>query len=61
MSDATANGGFPETAAPEIAAGLKKKRFQLQSRLGRSDRTPLAIWFWELDRVLLGLIMTLEA
>ena len=47
--------------APELAAGLKKKRFQLNTRLGRSDRTPLAIWFWELDRVLLGLIMTLIA
>ncbi len=46
---------------PEIAGGLKKKRFQLQSRLGRSDRSPLAIWFWELDRVLLGLILTLVA
>ena len=46
---------------PEIAGGLKKKRFQLQSRLGRSDRSPLAIWFWELDRVLLGLILTLIA
>ncbi len=46
---------------PEIATGLKKKRFQLQSRLGRSDRSPLAIWFWELDRVLLGLILTLVA
>jgi cell division protein FtsW len=31
------------------------------SRLGRSDRTPLAIWFWELDRVLLTLIITLFA
>lgn len=52
-----------ETASPhpEIAGGLKKKRFQLQSRLGRSDRSPLAIWFWELDRVLLGLILTLVA
>ena len=48
-------------AAPEIATGLAKKRFQLQSRLGRSDRSPLAIWFWELDRVLLGLILTLVA
>ena len=46
---------------PEIAGALKKKRFQLQSRLGRSDRSPLAIWFWELDRVLLGLILTLVA
>lgn len=46
---------------PEIANGLKKSRFQLQSRLGRSDRSPLAIWFWELDRVLLGLILTLIA
>lgn len=56
MSEGAAN---PVT--PELASGLKKKRFQLQSRLGRSDRTPLAIWFWELDRVLLGLIMTLIA
>ncbi|MEH6701049.1 FtsW/RodA/SpoVE family cell cycle protein [Parasphingorhabdus sp.] len=44
-----------------MAGGLKKKRFQLQSRLGRSDRSPLAVWFWELDRVLLGLILTLLA
>lgn len=50
-----------KSTEPELASGLKKKRFQLQSRLGRSDRTPLAIWFWELDRVLLGLIMTLIA
>jgi cell division protein FtsW len=56
MSEATT-----EQVGPELAVGLKKKRFQLQSRLGRSDRTPLAIWFWELDRVLLGLIMTLIA
>ncbi len=50
-----------ESARPEIADGLKKKRFQLQTRLGRSDRSPLAIWFWELDRILLGLILTLVA
>ncbi len=56
MSETTAND-----IGPELAAGLKKNRFQLQFRLGRSDRTPLAIWFWELDRVLLGLIMTLIA
>jgi len=56
MSNATAH-----ESVPEISSGLKKKRLQFQSRLGRSDRTPLAIWFWELDRVLLGLIMTLIA
>ncbi|VAV88487.1 Cell division protein FtsW, partial [hydrothermal vent metagenome] len=56
MNDTTTQG-----ALPEIATGLKKKRFQLESRLGRSDRSPLSIWFWELDRVLLGLIMTLVA
>ncbi|GAB5487956.1 MAG: putative lipid II flippase FtsW [Parasphingorhabdus sp.] len=56
MSEATTH-----SVGPELASGLKKKRFQLQSRLGRSDRSPLAIWFWELDRVLLGLIMTLVA
>ncbi|MEH6662353.1 MAG: hypothetical protein V7679_11960, partial [Parasphingorhabdus sp.] len=51
----------PANPLPEISGALKKKRFQLQSRFGRSDRSPLAIWFWELDRVLLGLILTLVA
>ncbi|MEW4466390.1 putative peptidoglycan glycosyltransferase FtsW [Parasphingorhabdus sp. JC815] len=44
-----------------MAPSLKKKRFQFETRLGRSDRSPLAIWFWELDRVLLALILTLIA
>ena len=33
----------------------------LKRRLGRGDRSHLAVWFWELDRVLLGLIMVLVA
>lgn len=33
----------------------------LSSRLGRGDRSPLGIWFWELDRILLGLILLLIA
>ncbi|MGI9362797.1 MAG: FtsW/RodA/SpoVE family cell cycle protein [Parasphingorhabdus sp.] len=57
MSDGSTNPG----AFPELAAGLKKQRFQLETRLGRSDRSPLAIWFWELDRVLLALVLTLVA
>ena len=61
MTEATSQGALPDPVGPDLAVGLKKKRFQLSSRLGRSDRTPLAIWFWELDRVLLGLILTLVA
>lgn len=62
MTDGTTSKpARPTGALPEIAAGLKKKRFQLETRLGRSDRSPLAIWFWELDRVLLALILTLIA
>jgi cell division protein FtsW len=30
-------------------------------RLSRADRSPLGIWFWEIDRVLLGLIAALIA
>ncbi len=33
----------------------------LSTRLGRGDRSPLSVWFWELDRVLLSLIMVLIA
>jgi len=60
MSISEQDGGTA-SPQPEMAVGIKKRRFQLQSRLGRSDRSPLAIWFWELDRVLLGLILTLIA
>lgn len=56
MTDSAKSGKLPE-----LVTGVKKKRFQFQSRLGRSDRSPLAIWFWELDRVLLALVMTLIA
>jgi cell division protein FtsW len=31
------------------------------NRLGRGDRSPLGVWFWELDRVLLTLILVLIA
>lgn len=57
----TSKSARPKGAIPEIAAGLGKKRFQLETRLGRSDRSPLSIWFWELDRVLLALTLTLIA
>lgn len=60
MNDIPAKNTTPDSL-PDIGQVLPKKRFQLNSRLGRSDRTPLAIWFWELDRVLLGLILTLVA
>jgi cell division protein FtsW len=33
----------------------------LSTRLGRGDRSPLSVWFWELDRVLLSLFLVLIA
>jgi cell division protein FtsW len=52
-------GGLQQTANP-IPQGFGGKR-DLASRLGRGDRSPLSIWFWELDRVLLSLILVLVA
>jgi cell division protein FtsW len=43
-----------------VPPGFGGKR-DLSSRLGRGDRSPLSIWFWELDRVLLSLILVLIA
>ncbi len=51
----------PEAKDRSAKSGKAKRRMQLRSRLGRSDRSPLAIWFWELDRVLLTMILTLFA
>ena len=42
-----------------LAAKTGKVGFS--NRLGRGDRSPLGVWFWELDRVLLGLILALIA
>ena len=55
-----------DLAATAPATGLSGKRAyklprNLGRRLGRSDRSQLAIWFWELDRVLLAMIMMLIA
>ncbi len=41
------------------AQAMPKK--QLSDRLGRGDRSPLGVWFWELDRVLLSLMLVLLA
>ncbi|MGL5837881.1 MAG: FtsW/RodA/SpoVE family cell cycle protein [Sphingorhabdus sp.] len=43
-----------------LPQGFGGKR-DLSNRLGRGDRSPLSIWFWELDRVLLSLILVLIA
>ncbi len=42
-----------------LAAKTGKTHFS--NRLGRGDRSPLGVWFWELDRVLLGLMLVLIA
>jgi cell division protein FtsW len=40
---------------------LQQPKRPLSTRLGRGDRSPLSVWFWELDRVLLSLFMVLIA
>jgi cell division protein FtsW len=47
------------TERPLIAAARNAKR--RGPRLSRADRTPLGLWFWEIDRVLLMLVMMLVA
>ena len=48
----------PRHLAGAIAA---RGRETMENRLGRADRSAIGIWFWELDRVLLGLIVVLIA
>lgn len=43
-----------------LPPGFGGKR-DLSNRLGRGDRSPLSIWFWELDRMLLSLFLVLIA
>ena len=38
----------------------KTGKIGFANRLGRGDRSPLGVWFWELDRVLLALMMVLD-
>src|SRR3546814_6850286 len=47
------------TERPVIAATRTTKR--RGPRLSRADRTPLGLWFWEIDRVLLLLVSILVA
>jgi cell division protein FtsW len=39
----------------------KTGQIGFSNRLGRGDRSPLGVWFWELDRILLALMLTLIA
>jgi cell division protein FtsW len=39
----------------------KTGKIGFANRLGRGDRSPLGVWFWELDRVLLALMLVLIA
>ena len=37
----------------------KRGKGRVVARLGRGDRSPLGLWFWEIDRVLLLLVTVL--
>jgi cell division protein FtsW len=49
-----------EKEAPWVLAA-KTGKIGFSNRLGRGDRSPLGIWFWELDRILLALMLALIA
>ncbi len=51
----------PQTIAHESPVLKYKRKLNFSGRLGRADRSHLAVWFWELDRVLLALIFVLMA
>ena len=46
------------TATPSATAPRARPKRQV-NRLGRADRSPLGLWFWEIDRVLLLLVTIL--
>lgn len=52
------DGTQTEPDRPVIAVTRSKRR---GPRLSRADRTPLGLWFWEIDRVLLLLVSILIA
>jgi cell division protein FtsW len=50
----------PATVKPK-GSGFAFRSRDMSNRLGRGDRSPLGVWFWELDRVLLSLLLVLMA
>lgn len=42
-----------------VASARKRGKGRVVARLGRGDRSPLGLWFWEIDRVLLLLVTAL--
>ncbi len=44
---------------PAAVARVNKNKGRVAARLGRADRSPLGLWFWEIDRVLLLLLTVL--
>ncbi|MGK6321199.1 FtsW/RodA/SpoVE family cell cycle protein [Sphingomonas sp. DT-204] len=49
------------TDAARPSAAPKGLRGRMEQRFGRGNQGPIAIWFWELDRVLLFLVFLLIA
>lgn len=50
----------PDNEVPWVLAA-KTGKIGFANRLGRGDRSPLGVWFWELDRVMLSLMLVLIA
>jgi cell division protein FtsW len=50
----------PQETQPKTK-GMTLVPRDMSNRLGRGDRSPLGVWFWELDRILLSLLLVLMA
>jgi len=44
-----------------MSSGTKQRKRLPSGRLGRSDRSPIALWLWEIDHILLMLVLVLMA
>ncbi len=42
-----------------VAVATVRKKGKVVARLGRADRSPIGLWFWEIDRALLLLVTVL--
>lgn len=61
LSQNGAYGGGKKSPTDTDLSSNRNTKVHFSKRLGRADKSPLGIWFWELDRILLLLMFLLMA